>query len=234
MGRKSRLKREIKLLDLFDKLYALEEYDQPIYRFFSQECHADALCKGNIWISTLETCRKYENILQGDPEEATHTYNLPYASGFADDPNMKELSSRCGINVSGPGRLVIVNGRNTSILKNAFVLCTTSEFQPNELSEVFGSYCVEISNPIDFFVNVSITLNNIFPIKQATTGLVRYSNRYYQNFDPEPGKIGFIKPSNPYSSQKEYRQLWVPRNNENLEPFLLSCPNVAEFCKRVK
>ena len=42
-----------------------------VYRFFKELSHAQALLNGQVWLSTLNTCRQYENNAQGDQLEAT-------------------------------------------------------------------------------------------------------------------------------------------------------------------
>jgi hypothetical protein len=62
-------------------LILLDEHNESIYRFFSEEYQANALAQGEVWLSTLETCRAYEDPAQGDLEEAHETYNSGHAVG---------------------------------------------------------------------------------------------------------------------------------------------------------
>lgn len=77
MGRKSREKKERHIKDRAIPL--------KVYRFFKEKSHAEALCNGDVWLSTIETCRRYEDPLQGDPDEAIQTYNSGFISGGSDD-----------------------------------------------------------------------------------------------------------------------------------------------------
>jgi hypothetical protein len=242
MGKKSRLKKERRALkeaklaqtDLHRKLVSIDGHNEPIYRFFPERWQAEALCNGNVWISTLETCRQYEDPLQGDPEEATHTYNSGHIVGGSNDPAFVEMASRSGIHIGGGcSDITISNCASVQRLPDAYVLCTTSEFCPQNLSDTFGNYCVKISNPVEFFKHVSYALNDQKIIREGGMGLVKYQNRVYTGLEPPPGPIGFVKPHDQYSSQKEFRLLWVPQEHTNIKPFLLKCPGAGEFCSQI-
>jgi hypothetical protein len=241
MGRKSRLKRERRelkqhgLSEVSSKtLLLIGEHNQSVYRFFQEEWEADALARGEVWLSTLETCRAYEDPEQGDPEEAHETYNSGHAVGGSDDPDFVEVARRSGIHI-GPGCSDITLSNNTrkTVLPDAYVLCTTNELSPDKLSETFGRYCVEITNPKDFFIRVSTILEKSTPIKEAVAGKVIYKDRHYTGMESPPGPICFVKPRDLYATQREFRLLWVPENAKGLTPFLVKCPDVAHLCKRI-
>ena len=241
MGRKSRLKqerRELKQHGLSEgsskTLLLFGEHSQSVYRFFQEEWQADALACGDVWLSTLETCRAYEDPAQGDPEEAHETYNSGHAVGGSDDPDFVEIARRSGIHI-GPGcsNITLSNNTRKTVLPNAYVLCTTTEFSPEKLSDTFGRYCVEITSPKDFFVRVSASLEKSTQIKEAVAGKVIYKDRHYTGMESPPGPIGFVKPPEFYATQKEFRLLWVPENSTGLTPFLLKCPEASYLCKRI-
>lgn len=241
MGRKSRLKRErreLKQHGLTERsskmLLLLGEHNHSVYRFFQEELHADALARGEVWLSTLATCRAYEDPEQGDPEEAHETYNSGHAVGGSTDSDFVEVARRSGIHI-GPGcsNITLSNDTRKTVLPDAYVLCTTIEFSPEKLSETFGRYCVEITNPKEFFVLVSESLEKPIPIKEAAAGKVIYKDRSYTGMESPPGPMGFVKPPDLYAHQREFRLLWVPENSKDLAPFLLKCPEVAHLCKRI-
>ncbi|WP_188013715.1 hypothetical protein [Photobacterium damselae] len=241
MGKKSRLKKERRALkatgftnELMKKLVSIDGYNEPIYRFFPEKWQAESLCKGNVWISTLETCRQYEDPLQGDSEEATHTYSSGHIVGGSNDPAFVEMASRSGISIGeGCSNITISNCTSVKKLPDAYVLCTTREYRPQSLSGTFGNHCVKISNPAEFFKLVSATLNKQKSIREGGMGLVQYKERNYTGLQSPPGPIGFVKPGDQYSSQKEFRLLWVPQTSDAIKPFLLECPEVSKFCSLI-
>lgn len=241
MGRKSRFKEERRELERHGlsggsskTLLLLGEHSQSVYRFFQEEWQADFLARGKIWLSTLETCRAYEDPAQGDPEEAHETYNSGHAVGGSNDPDFIEVARRSGIHI-GPGcsEITLSNNTRKTVLPDAYVLSTTTNFSPDKLSATFGRYCVEITSPKDFFFRVSASLERSIPIKEAAAGKVIYKDRYYTGMESPPGPIGFVKPPDLYATQREFRLLWVPDNSTGLTPFLLNCPEAAHLCKRI-
>lgn len=207
---------------------------ESVYRFFKEEWQAESLCGGRVWISTLEACRAYEDPLQGDSGEATHTYNSGYAAGDSTDLNLLEIAARSGVRIGKNCSNIVVDGNiSIQLLRDAFVLCTTREYNPQMLNDTFGMYCVEISNPNVFFEEVTKELNKITSLRSSHMGEVIYSSREYSGLDNPPGKIGFVKPADLYSSQKEFRFLWEPQGNEPIKPTLVSCPTITELCKRI-
>ena len=241
MGRKSRLKRErreLKVLGLQDKssnnLVFLSEHHDSVFRFFPEEWQADALVSGKVWVSTLETCRAYEDPKQGDSEEAHETYNSGHAVGGSTDADLVEIARRSGIHI-GPGCSNITISNNTSIKKihDAYVLCTTSQYAPDNLNESFGKHCVEITDPKKFFIEVSQCLSQQMAIKESAAGKVIYKDRHYTGLENPPGPIGFVKPPDKYAEQKEFRFLWIPENATNIKPFLLNCPKIVSLCKKI-
>lgn len=241
MGRKSRKKlerRELKKFGLSEKssrnLILLDDYKQSVYRFFQEECHADALAGGDIWLSTLETCRSYENPQQGDPEEAQETYNSGYAVGGSSDSAFVEVARRSGIRI-GPGcsNITISNNTRRSAIPDAYVLCATTKYSPDKLGDTFGRHCVEITNPRLFFIAATEALEEFVQIREAAAGRVIYKDRYYTGLENPPGPIGFVKPPDVYAVQNEFRLLWIPVEANSLNPWLLSCPKARHFCRRI-
>lgn len=205
-----------------------------VYRFFSEPEHADALAAGHVWLSTLETCRAYEDPLQGDPHEATHEYNSGHVVGSSGDVAFEQIAARSGILI-GPGCSNITISNNTLVkrLPDAFVLCTTEHFSPEKLSDTFGRYCVEISNPQALFHQLTNELSKRFRLREAAYGRVIYRHRKYVGHQEEPGPIGFVKPPDKYQDQREVRFLWTVDNSLNLKPFLLEVPQAATLCRRI-
>ncbi|ENL9638454.1 TPA: hypothetical protein P4F40_004968 [Escherichia coli] len=240
MGRKSRLKKERKEtfpkvnIKMNSKILTKDEPIRPVYRFFKEKIHAEALCDGKVWLSTLETCRAYEDPLQGDRGEAMHSYSVDNISGGSSDAGFVEMCSRLGIGIGeGCSNVSIGQGKSFYSIKDAFVLCTTKEFNPSKLNSTFGNYCVEIACPIIFFEEVTKALNKIIRLKSAKMGAVIYDKREFTGLEPIPGPIGFVKPKDIYSDQKEFRFLWETIEHVEIKPLEVHCPSIARLCKLV-
>ena len=205
-----------------------------VYRFFNDPSHADALAAGKVWLSTLETCRRYEDPRQGDPEEGFVTYNSGHAVGNSGDKDFELIAARSGIHI-GPGCANITLSNNIAVrhLSDAIVLCTTELFDPNALSETFGRYCVAISDPRRLFALMTDQLRRVYNVAEAAYGRVIYKDRFYTGLQEPPGPIGFVKPPDKYQDQHEVRFLWTVKEQQKLQPFLLEVPEVAILCRRV-
>ncbi|HDZ1026282.1 TPA: hypothetical protein RRU22_003058 [Klebsiella pneumoniae] len=241
MGRKSRLKKERKepyvwgngSLKKSNETF-LKDLSKPVYRFFKEKIHAEALCEGRVWLSTLETCRKYEDPLQGDKGEALHTYSVENIRGDGSDADFVEMCARLGLVVSeGCKNISIGQGKSSQIIQDAFLLCTTKEFNPSKLNGTFGNFCVEISNPIVFFEMLTEELKKIIPFKNGRMGAVVYDKREFTGVEKIPAPIGFIKPKDIYWEQKEFRFLWETNEPEKIKPFEVFCPSIAPLCKLI-
>ena len=247
MGRASRTKRERRAfsessLGRASDFHAIElsvrevnHISLPkVYRFFKDASQADALVSGKVWLSTLEVCRAYEDPLQGDPNEAIHEYNSGHAVGGSGDAAFELIAARTGIHI-GPGCSDITVSNCTSVQKlpDAFVLCTTESFNPDTLGDTFGRYCVEISNPSEFFRLLTMELSKIYQVREAAFGRVIYRERSFVGLQDPPGPVGFVMPPDRYKDQREVRFLWVSNSNARLQPFLLNVPNCAALCKRI-
>lgn len=209
-------------------------YRGSVYRFFQEEEHANALARGDVYLSTLENCRAYEDAEQGDPEEGFEAYNASNLSGGSDDPEFVEQARRGGIAIEGKcSNIQIGSISKVESIEDAYVLCTTTQFLPENLNEKFGKYCVEIKDPRKFFVAVSKKLNSISTISQAATREIIYADRKYTGLGQPPGPIGFVKPSVPYEKQKEFRFLWLMKNMGEINPPLIKCPEISGLCRRI-
>jgi hypothetical protein len=113
------------------------------------------------------------------------------------------------------------------------VLCTTEAFDPDELSETFGRYCVAISDPERLFRLLTDRLREDHNVAQAAYGRVVYRDRYYTGLEEPPGPIGFVKPPDKCQDQREVRFLWTLSGEEELQPFLLQVPEITTLCRRV-
>jgi hypothetical protein len=140
-----------------------------------------------------------------------------------------------GIGISPEARnATISNVSSVRRLADALVLCTTTYYSPDNLSESFGRYCVLIENPADFFrlITAALCFRN-YRIREAAFGAVRYDERRFSGLEDPPGPIGFVKPPDKYKDQREFRFLWVPERDVKLKPFLLLAPECARFCRRI-
>lgn len=208
-----------------------------VYRFFKEEKYAREFLQGSsIRLGTLGEFRSYECTEQGDPEEAEETYHSGSFHGYGSDPIVRERARRLGIDIKKghPESQVIISINNSASrtrLQDAYVLCTTTYYS-EEMKEVFGKYCVEITHPEKFFNTINIKIRTEKAIKESIYGLVLYRDQSYTGIEQPPGIIGFVKrPS--YASQRECRLIFLPQNSNSIKPIFLECPEVEDICRLV-
>ncbi|HFJ4329205.1 hypothetical protein [Serratia liquefaciens] len=212
-------------------------YTGPVYRFFDEEIYANSFCEGNIRISTLESCRAYENPEQGDKNEATWHHKID--SMLLNDPDEEQIRALqwAGFSVGqGSKNIYFENITTTTVLPDAYVLCMTKHLDPKAFSGSFGKYCVEISNAHYFFnlIHRKIVENHTKSRVDGLYGDINYSDRKSLNLQTPHTHIGFIKPVFPYASQREFRFLWVVEEQTcELKKLDIKCPEAAFLCKRI-
>lgn len=220
-----------------DKVQLLKSLNETshdcLYRFFDEKWKAEALVSGEVWISTLEACRGYDNAAQGDAGEGTLEYHSGTISGSGSDPMVQLVAARSGFgDLSGCKNVHMSGNVITHKIPDAFVLCTTEKYSPDDMKDDFGGYCVKISEPNSFFRKVTRRLTEVQNLRYARINKVSYSKRSYTGTEPMlVPHIGFVKPNKDiYTSQNEVRMLWELAKHADIEPFALNCPEIKKFC----
>ncbi|HDO6740635.1 hypothetical protein VSR89_22390 [Klebsiella pneumoniae] len=251
MGRKSRLKKERRLLgtnssptDFFStqasyqpqppeiKLYSLQKkLPTKLYRFFDNESYANDFVDGKLRVSTLETCRNHENKAQGDPEEG---YSRHYINRIdSSDPQFQEIAMRGGCHFVNCADITIENHTNTTIFEDAYILCTTTKCNPADFTEDFGRFCVEITNPYKMMelITKALISNNI---TRCICGEIQYRTRTFQQEEYPQVPIEFIKPDTDiYMAQNEFRFSWHTKDSP-ITPININCGSFSEFCRIIR
>lgn len=77
---------------------------RPLWRFFGEVAHADALARGEVWLSTFARCRVYEDSEQGDAGEGAREYPTggSYGGPWQQRPPLRTIARRAGIGVGVP------------------------------------------------------------------------------------------------------------------------------------
>ena len=150
-----------------------------VYRYFHEETHADAFMKGQVRVSTLNICRRYENPMQGDKDEACLLYYSQSTMGRGNDPKMQEVAKRLNMDIKlGANSWVAMIGTSSrSEQEDAFIYCTSTQFDPSKFKSDFGEYCVQIIDTGYFLKKISEAIHCINPLINSCAGKVNYKDR---------------------------------------------------------
>jgi hypothetical protein len=207
-----------------------------IYRYFDEEEYAEQFLAGNFRLSTLNKCRAYENKMQGDKDEGKIIYYSGYVGGTDKDTNIIEIGKRLGFPTRpNDGKSIVNMSRNKreTVIDDAFLLCTSTIFSPNQFENDFGKYCVEIIDPSFFLKKVSEAINDEVTIESGHAGKVDYKDRHYEGLEQAPnGDPAFIKPQR-YHWQNEYRFIWYPTESRQLSYLDVTCTKIRGLLTRL-
>lgn len=208
-------------------------YGRSLYRFLDKEEFAVAFTRGSFRLSTLRRCRGYENAQQGDPSEGSETYFSGEAS--SGDPHFETVARRSGIPVTPGVHTTLRYNTTRRTLLDAFLLCLTSEFDPERFAKDFGSCCVEITDAGKFFDIVCDHLRVVRPDwLQAAMGSVIYAMPTYKGLEEPPGPLGLVKWTR-FNWQKEARMVWsISPLLRPLNPLDICVPEVAPLIRRLR
>jgi hypothetical protein len=198
--------------------------------------YADDLLSGKIWITTLHEMRKVEDAGRGDKHEGKEKRTLPFAhiKKGSQSQLARSAAKEVGIGIDDTSDNIIIVGSKSHTDTDAFILCTTETYSPNNMQDNFGRHCIKINRPIQFMQAISAELKQNVTITREIYGRVRYTGRDTTAGQPRPKHVGFLKPVDGYSDQQEIRMLWqVDKKDWPLRPFKLNCPEAAKLCEIV-
>jgi hypothetical protein len=201
-----------------------------VYRFFRSAEHADAFARGEVLLSTLATCRDYTDPDRGDPGEALHGFDVDCSC----PPSETELVAMARALAPPVAGAHVANAEGMAIaqIRDAYLVSTSAEFDPETMRAPFGAWCVEIRDARAFFDAVTGALAAGLPLLDARWGPVHYRERIDLHAATPPEEIGFIKPRR-YERQQEVRFLWSVDREGLLLPLTLQIPQVARLSRRL-
>jgi hypothetical protein len=205
-----------------------------VYRFFKELSHAQALLNGQVWLSTLNTCRQYENNAQGDQLEATRVISHGSFQGPFNSVLDGGFTNSVGFPIHLGPAARIENLVTHEKLRDGYLICATHAFAPDKLNKDFGEFCVQISKPEAFMTAIANKLRSEREMEQIGMANVWYATHEEAIQKKLPDHLVPFHKVESYQYQKEFRFLFVPKNTFNLEPCILEVPEVISHCSLVK
>jgi hypothetical protein len=170
-------------------------YEPYVFRSFEKEEHVRAMLDGSIYLGSLESWRASEDPGRGDPGEAIHTYHQRVHAGRVGDPDTNEVIRRLGDPVGVPegGGVILLHNIAQEGIEDALGISCVRTYQPDKMKDI-GSLAVRIRRPKYFFLRLCACINCVEPIAMGRIGYMKYAPREYNDLEPEPGPLGFVKP----------------------------------------
>lgn len=201
-----------------------------LYRYFDEEHHAQALVGGRVWLSTLEWCRKCDDI-RLDADEGKLYWDVPDTNPALDP----QLAAKVGEELQ---RLKVVKGGEGAVFNNCkvnlivadgLIFCTSLDSGLKN----FGRYCVRIADPLEFYRLVTIGLRQVVPIQDTQFAPMSYMNRRSGGIDGPALHPAFNGPPG-NAKEREARMLWLTNDGVQVQRFELHVPEVAALCSRIR
>lgn len=216
------------------KLFRPWSVPAKVYRFLGEEIHADALARGDIWVTTLDDCRRKESARGGDAWDAMINQTRRPIFGHGDDPAVQE-ALRGLVSLPPYARNIsISNNIYSTVHPNAWVFCSTLEYEPAWMAERFGKFCVVIKEPMCFFYQLTQAIRRAQKLSAFGLGPVVYQGPTYVG-TAAPRHPGFVKRPDPYSREREFRMIWSPPTDVSarIRPTLFTGAVGADLLERI-
>lgn len=202
-----------------------------LYRFFSSQDHADALAAGQVRLTTLGECRRKERDDPGrDSEEGVVRYDSGSFAGEINEPHVRARLKNLSFITATIG---FISAENISLVREmeAYVLCMTYSLRSDGGKGKYGTHGVAVKAARHFFEAVSAALQESVPIRYSRMGRIWYGSNHHSGSRSAPTLNGFLKTPN-FEGEMEYRMIWMPEGRQEIKPFGLDVPRVAQWCER--
>lgn len=209
-------------------------WPDKLYRYMNDPDHVDQFVSGKIYLSTLDKCRRHENKQQRDVGEGMQTYNSGAPiTGDISNPEFAYVAAMSGIEMDETCKNNTITNNTVVRSTDGYVLCMTSGFAEEKLTDDFGKHCAEINNPEAFFLLLNAELLRRWQTGQGQFGPIVYKQRHFTGTQQAPGRPAFVKPPDQYEDQQEFRFFWPGPRGQFVSPGPFTAPGLAEFCRRI-
>lgn len=191
---------------------------------------------GSVRVTTLNACRNAEGQYFGDAGEGTKvTTSLPGGT-YLDSTAAAKLLGIDPQSIKVVGNGFFTGGSDAVVrpetMPDAFIFCTSALEEDDYMKSTFGE-CSKITDPVSFFGLVDRKLREAIPhipLGPCVVADVEYAPRTNNYRDHTEQHIAFIKPSDsvrPFQRESEVRALWIPERNVEIQPVILTIPEVG-------
>jgi len=195
--------------------------------------------KGRLKIGTLHEYRKVEHYggVIGDQREGLHITEFSLTGGGKVDlsqkspetdflkkhllqPDQQDISIEM---IFEDGARIMSHSESPDL----YIYCTTSEFNPEVMTQFDCDACMEIVNPNAFFQSISRKIRH--QGRLDGWGPIHYKNKETHYTAPHQHHPAIMKDLS-FSYQKEWRAIWIP-NKAPRQPIYIDVPKAIRHCR---
>lgn len=199
---------------------------RAVYRRFDVESHALQFLEGEIFLSTIQRCRSTEDAIRGDVGEGTMDREIALA--MPGMPHYDEALRQMGMDPAIHKDAVITNSFGWAGLRDGWLLCMSHS--PIGREE-FGKYVVKITQPVEFFAELTLQMFDHKVATQALAGRVCYGERKTLNGSPPLAPDPFVKPER-FAPEDEFRFCWCHDDTITMVPSVFRFTGVRRFLSK--
>lgn len=213
------------LTSLYTRI-ALKSDQRPIYKFVKSESHANAMESGWFFISTLDTCRKYEEPGRGDLGEGAfemRTTTVESRVQYRDASRESILTTRTSVT-------------QPYTTQDCYIFCTTSSYNYESMSKQFGEFCVRINNPALFCTLLGASISGTKLERSIIdAGPVGYMEKTICSVETRPSFDPIFTKHPDFAQQNEYRLMVMPAGDAHkCEPFEICTKLCGSLVQRIR
>ena len=198
-----------------------------LYRRLKSREHAEAFLDGRIFITTLQRCRTVEDAVRRDGGEGRLQHNTGLIHPAL--PNYEALLARAGYDPRHHKNAVINDCVSNEGIRDAWLLCTSTDVGGVD-RERFGRYVIEVTQPLEFFAELSFEMIRSKRATQCTASAIVYGERVYVGLDLPVAPAPFVKPPC-FQDEREVRFAWMHDESIAMDPMEITFPGVRRFLR---
>lgn len=215
--------------------------NRKFYRYAPSRYSDSLLSLGNIRIGTLHDFRKSEHkngIADENEGKKTVTHYVTYASTKDSGDSNLDIKALREFGVVEPvnvGEITVENCTFGMLFDHpdCFIHCSSSKLSIDVMKEFEGAdSCVEIQEPLGFYLRLTETLNSIIPVELKILQEVKYGERDEKWNGENWGHHPALIKGKEFSGQYEIRAIWKPRYDGLINPLVLNDTGLLKFLRR--
>ena len=199
-----------------------------LFRYLEEKYINNFFENGELWITTLNTCRKHEETRRDEAEGVLdNIYLTTDNTGKAKLPDGMLYLVDKQDNPVGNAKVLLAKQ-----LRNCYLLCMSSN---DQLFQRFQcKYAIRIYEPERFLKDVFTAFKDKMEARVIRFSSVIYDDDHSKfDFTQHPWDAAFFK-NTQFSREFEWRVCFVPKNSlSQIKSFNIYCPNSRRWCEKI-